>query len=239
MRPIATRWRPPRGESVGWEPTRRLGFPDSACRRIDDAHAPLPDRREGGRGACCGKRPPTMTSRHARPALLLAFVSALMLLPVSAAAAQVSELRPGAYVRIRAPGVLAGDVECTILGRDRDTLRVARPGAAPMSVPLASITHAAVYRGRTRGAGARKGAKWGSGVGLGLGLFNIVFSDCSGSHCETSDNVAGVAAFTAVGAGIGALVGTVVRAERWERVELPPRVAAPAGVTTLQWSMPR
>ena len=160
-------------------------------------------------------------------------ISALMLVqPLSAAAAQVSELRPGAYVRIRAPGVVAGELECTVLALDRDTLRVARPGSASMVVPLASITRAAVFRGRTRGAGARKGAKWGAGVGLGLGLFNIGFSDCSGTHCETSDNVAGVAAFTAVGAGVGALVGTVVRAERWERVQLPPRVAPPAVATT-------
>ena len=168
------------------------------------------------------------------------FATALMLAqPVSPAAAQVSELRPGAYVRIRAPGVLTGEVECTILARDRDTLRVARPGSAPIAVPLASITRAAVHRGRTRGAGARKGAKWGAGVGLGLGLFNIGFSGCSGTHCETSDNVAGVAAFTAIGAGVGALVGTVVRAERWERVELPPRVAGPAVATTVQWPLPR
>jgi hypothetical protein len=166
-------------------------------------------------------------------------VSAIMLVvPISAAAGQLSELRPGADVRIRAPGVLTGEVECTILARDRDTLRVARPGSAPIVVPLASITSAAVHRGRTRGAGAGKGAKWGAGVGLGLGLFNIGFSDCSGTHCETSDNVAGVAAFTAIGAGVGALVGTVVRAERWERVELPPRVDGPA-VATTGWPLPR
>ena len=167
------------------------------------------------------------------------FATVLMVAqPVSPAAAQVSELRPGAYVRIRAPGVLNGEVECTILARDRDTLRVARPGSAPIVVPLASITRAAVHRGRTRGAGVRKGAKWGAGVGLGLGLFNIGFSDCSGTHCETSDNVAGVAAFTAIGAGVGALVGTIVRAERWERVELPPRVNGPA-VATTGWPLPR
>ena len=161
------------------------------------------------------------------------FISAIMLVvPISAAAAQVSELRPGAYVRIRAPGVLAGEVEGAILARDHDTLLLARPGSGPVAVPIASITRAAVHRGRTRGAGAVKGAKWGAGVGLGLGLFNVAFSDCSGTHCETSDNVVGVAAFTAVGAGVGALVGTLVRAERWERVELPRHDVPPAVATT-------
>ena len=53
-----------------------------------------------------------------------------------------------------------------------------------------------------------------------------------------SDNVAGVAAFTAIGAGVGALVGTIVRAERWERVELPPPGDAPA-VATTGWPLPR
>lgn len=64
-------------------------------------------------------------------------------------------------------------------------------------------------------------------MGLSLGLFNIAFSDCSGAHCETSDNVAGVAAFTAIGAGVGALVGTVARAERWERIDLGRRDVPP------------
>ena len=176
-------------------------------------------------------RQPMDRCRQARRVRFLV-VAALVFVPVSVAAPQVSELRPGAYVKIRAPGVLGGEVEWTILTLDRDTLRVARPGSAPMAVPLASITRATIYRGRTREAGARKGAKWGAGVGLGLGLFNIGFSDCSGTHCETSDNVVGVVAFTAVGAGVGALVGTVLRADRWERVQLPPRVAAPAVVPT-------
>jgi hypothetical protein len=169
----------------------------------------------------------TMTERfisrwpHLRRVWFFVISAIMLVVPISAAASQVSELRPGAYVRIRAPGVLAGEVEGAILGRDNDTLRVARPGSAPVAVSLASITHAAVHRGRTRGAGALKGAKWGVGVGLGLGLLNIAFSDCSGAHCEASDNALGVATFTAIGAGVGAIVGTVVRAERWEQLELP------------------
>ena len=166
-------------------------------------------------------------------------VLAVMLVPFSAAASQIAELRPGAYVRIRAPGVLGGEAEGAILSRDHDTVVVARSGARPVAVPLSAITRASVFRGRTRGAGARKGAKWGGGVGLGLGLFNVVFSDCSGEHCQTSDNVAGVAVFTAIGAGMGALVGTVVRADQWERLQLPRSAASQPVVTTLGWSVPR
>ena len=53
-----------------------------------------------------------------------------------------------------------------------------------------------------------------------------------------SDNVAGVAAFTAIGAGVGGLVGTIVRAERWKRVEPPPPGDGPA-VATTGWPLPR
>jgi hypothetical protein len=88
--------------------------------------------------------------------------------------------------------------------------------------------------GRTRGAGALKGTKCGAGVGLGLGVFNIGFSDCSGEHCGAGDKAVGVAAFTAIGAGVGSLLGTVVRAERWERLQLPPRTNPPAVATTLR-----
>jgi hypothetical protein len=166
-------------------------------------------------------------------------VFAVMLVPFLGAASQVAELRPGAYVRIRAPGVLGGEAEGAIVSRGHDTVVVVRPGAMPVAIPLAAITRASVLRGRTRGAGARKGAKWGAGVGLGLGLFNIVFSDCSGEHCQTSDNVAGVAVFTAVSAGVGAVVGTVVRAEKWERIELSRGAVSQPAATTLGWSAPR
>ena len=166
-------------------------------------------------------------------------VIAVMLVPFMGAASQVAELRPGAYVRIRAPGVLGGEAEGAIVSRVHDTVVVVRPGAMPVAIPLPAITRASVLRGRTRAAGARKGAKWGAGVGLGLGLFNIIFSDCSGEHCQTSDKVAGVAAFTAVSTGVWALVGTVVRAEQWERIEPSRSAVLQPAATTLGWRAPR
>ena len=159
-----------------------------------------------------------------RLCLLVAVVA--LVVPLSSAAAQVREFRSGARVRLRALGVVAGELEGTVLGWRRDSLIVVRPGAAPIAVPLASVTSASVYRGLERGVGARKSAKWGAGVGLGLGLFNVAFGDCSGPHCEADDHAHGVAAFTAVGAGVGALVGSAVRAERWARIRLPPRTDA-------------
>jgi hypothetical protein len=174
--------------------------------------------------------------RYAGPACFILVSVVMLVQPRVTAAAQTTELRPGAYVRIRAPGVLAGEFEGAILNRGHDTLLVARTGAAPVAVPLGSITNAAVYRGRTRGAGAREGAKWGAGAGLGLGLFNVGFSERSGAHYETGYHVVGVAAFTATGACVGALVGGIVRGERWERVQLPPRVAPPTVATTPAWS---
>jgi hypothetical protein len=76
-------------------------------------------------------------------------------------------------------------------------------------------------------------------VGFGLGSLNVVFSDCSGEHCQTSDKVAGAAAFTAIGAGVGALVGTVVRADKWERLQLPRNAASQPVAMTFRSSVPR
>lgn len=153
---------------------------------------------------------------------------AIALLSPGQAWAQLAELRPGSRVRVEAPGELAGRVEATVLERGADTLRIARPNSAPIPVPIAAITWLAVNRGPSRRAGTVKGATRGAIVGLGFGLLNVFFSDCGGRYCETSYKAGGVAVFTAVGAGAGALIGASRGADRWERLVLPPGASPPS-----------
>lgn len=161
--------------------------------------------------------------RRAIRVVWLPLTAVALLLPVATLSAQLAELRPGARARLRAPGALAGEVEGVVLAQRGDTVLLAIRDAAPVPVPLAAITSAAVYRGQDRAAGARKGARWGAGVGLGFGVLNAGFSDCTGAHCGTGDKALGAVALTAVGTGVGALVGAAVRAERWQRLAVPPR----------------
>lgn len=156
-----------------------------------------------------------------RPVVLLCTVIAALCLSTSARA-QLEDLRTGARVRLRAPADLAGQVEGVIVARHADTVVLALSNAAPVSVPLASITFAEIYRGRDRAAGARKGAIWGAAVGLGLGVIGAQLPDCTPPRCGTAEKVQGGVAIAALSTGVGALVGMAVRAERWERLELPP-----------------
>jgi hypothetical protein len=100
-------------------------------------------------------------------------VSVLLLgsLPLATVGAQpLSELAPGARVRIRAPGIVAGRYTGTVLSRTADTLVVASSAAAAARVPVSSLTSVEVSRGKSRSRGVLKGIAWGAPIGLAVGL---------------------------------------------------------------------
>ena len=150
---------------------------------------------------------------------------------VPRADAQLAALQPGTRVRVQAPAVAAGRLEGVVLSRSRDTVTLTRSRLAPIAVPFAAITAADVYRGRSHGDGAVTGLAWGSGVGLVVGIVAAVTYDAGSDACGTEpcDNaytpgevVAGSLMIgTALGAGIGAIKG----AERWERLTLHTFIA--------------
>jgi hypothetical protein len=137
--------------------------------------------------------------------------------------AQLTEAQPGARVRLKAPGILAGRYEGTVLTRSGDTLRVGGPNSQPVTVPIDRLTSFEVSRGNSRWLGAQRGIAWGSTVGLILGLVTIpAVQSCDGcrtswSRAEESSWVLYMTASTALwGAAIGGLIGR----ERWEPFEL-------------------
>lgn len=146
--------------------------------------------------------------------------------------AQAPELRPGARVRITAPGIVAARLEATILSRAGDTIEVASPGLAPIRVALARTTDIEVSRGRSAAQGAITGAKWGVGIGAPFGILAAISARCQTSHCDTvttGDRVAIAAMMTASGALWGIAIGAGVGGERWVHVPLSesagPRVS--------------
>jgi hypothetical protein len=141
--------------------------------------------------------------------------------------AQSAELVPGQKVRLVAPAVFAGRFQGTILERRGDSVIVARPGGVPTAVSFSSIDAAQVSRGKSRSRGAAKGALWGLGVGGGLailvGIPAATRAEANGT--ADSDITSDVIGHLVLGGTFwGAIIGTMVGSERWDRVNVPGRV---------------
>ena len=144
-------------------------------------------------------------------------------------------LQPGARVRVQASGVVAGGLEATVVARVRDTVTLTTSRGTPIAVPLAAITTAEVSRGGSHRDGAVKGLARGAGVGLAVGLLGAIVDDarsdeCGAEPCEnnlTPGEV--VAGGFMIGAVLGAGIGAIVGAERWERLTIPARVVVRPG----------
>jgi hypothetical protein len=156
-------------------------------------------------------------------------VSVLLSIHASPIAAQsvapLSDVQPGARIRVDAPGIVAGRFVGTVLTRRADTLTIGNPATSPVTVPLTRVTSLEVSRGKSRSAGALRGTVWGAPIGAGLGLFAIALSD----HCKTCTDepsgAEGVALFTLSGAVWGAGIGAIVGRERWDRYQLDARTS--------------
>jgi len=173
-------------------------------------------------------------------------IACFLATPGALADAQLAELQPGARVRVRAPEVVAGRLEATVIARSGDTVTLTTPGGGPIPVPLAAITAAEVSRGRHRRDGAIKGLAWGTGVGLSVGLLGAVGSDAGSDACGAepckNDLTSGeiVAGAFMTGAMLGAGIGAIIGAEHWERLTIPAHVIAyrSRGRLTLAFAVP-
>jgi hypothetical protein len=155
----------------------------------------------------------------------LRVVAVASLLPFATGRAQqLSELAPGARVRIQAPGVVAGRFTGTVLSRTADTLVVASSSSSSARVPISSLTSVEVSRGRSRSRGALKGVAWGAGIGLAIGLVAAGSSSSSDYASGESDSELIVGA-TGGGAIWGAIIGAIAGSEHWDRYELPRRTS--------------
>ncbi len=140
--------------------------------------------------------------------------------------AQLAELQPGVRVRLAAPGVLAGKFEGTVISRSADSLVVASPSSAPVSMAVSRVTSLEVSRGKSRGAGAQRGMLWGAPIGLAFGLATVQsVRDCTNCTAQSNRIPAGewLAVSVLSGLGYGAAIGALIGRERWERYELAPR----------------
>jgi hypothetical protein len=152
------------------------------------------------------------------------FLIVLALAPLADAVAQVHlPLEPGQRVRVTAP-------ECTVYRRLPTTFEMVRNDTLVLGVvscPLATVTRLEAPVGRQ--------SNWMNGALLGGG-FSVAFlasvfvglcaSEFSSSGCSLTDYAEAVFLFAAVGALPGAVIGALIKSDRWEELPLGrPRVS--------------
>lgn len=117
--------------------------------------------------------------------------------------------------------------EANVVATDEETMLANLPGVnVPVPVRWSSLRQIELYRGQQSlaGRGARIGAlsfgiPWAALSYYGWAWANNeCFSNCPGRAALAGVVVLGVGA----GAGVGALIGSFVKTERWDRVDLPP-----------------
>ena len=163
-----------------------------------------------------------------RQLVLAAFTFGALITVANPASAQLTELRPGARVRIQAPGIVARNFEGTVLTRTADTIVVGSPSTIPVALPIARISSVEISRGISRGDGAIRGMKWGVPIMAAFGA--MIAAAGNDGNCSTCDitfgeGVAVTAVFGLTGAFYGAGIGAIVGHERWEQFDLTPRTS--------------
>lgn len=153
---------------------------------------------------------------------------ALATLPALRLATQEPLLTPGTRVRIAAPSVAPAQLIGTVRASDKDTLVVdVADRMSPVIIPVASVETIELSRGRH--------AHTWQGVGVGF-LVGGVVGAALGASCEGDflcPGPAGGALVLGVVAMLpGALVGALIRTERWEGVG-PGGVSVGPGPTGL------
>jgi hypothetical protein len=152
--------------------------------------------------------------------LIPTLVSSSMLAFAPALQAQVDTLEVPIGSRVRVKTSTVPDVwrTGTVESWNRDTLELTVEGKWSRVIPLPELVSLEISRGSRRNTG--KGA-------LAGGIAGAAFGTISSIAIAVADPIEGggfgtYAVFTvgtaAIGAGIGALIGSLVKSERWEEV---------------------
>jgi hypothetical protein len=134
----------------------------------------------------------------------------------------LSQLEAGSRIRITSD---RGSRVGTLVSVENDSLRYTTSDtAAVTALPLASVVklERSVGKRSNAGRGATIGGLVGGGLGLGLGL--IASLDDDQFYEVGPEDVAVVTLFLgAIGAGVGALIGSASHRDSWETVPLPAK----------------
>ena len=158
------------------------------------------------------------------PSITLLFASvAAFSGPMFTANAQTSELREGVRVRITNPVLHGARGVVQAVGSDSVVIYT-EPHGARLPIALASVSNIEVSQGRSAAEGAKKGAMWGALVGAATSAIVLATIDMEDSYFSTASGgeiaLQNFLSCVLLGGGIGAFV----KAERWEKVDLKPRL---------------
>jgi len=162
-----------------------------------------------------------------RPATLLAI---LALVSSADATAQAPQLTPGRRVRVTSAAAGLDNTEAFVVGLRRDTMalqyatsRVDAHGqrhtdSLVTDVSTASVTSLAIYAGKK--SGARTGLLIGGTSMLLIGVVGNAAYYSSGEEGYARYVIGGAVVTGAIGAGIGWLIGSAIKSDRWEEIPL-------------------
>jgi hypothetical protein len=171
----------------------------------------------------------------------LAAVTLLTLAAPGRANAQAT-IASGERVRITVTAAAATRLGATrwdarLLAGTADTIALDTTLATgPLVIPKGDILKVERYAGRKPQTG--KGAAMGVGIGAALGGLGLAIgaasSSCSGFDLYCSEGAGawgalGFAGGALVGAGVGAIVGSLVQGDSWKKVEMPVTVVPTVG----------
>ena len=154
-----------------------------------------------------------------------------------AAQTEVSPVLVDSRVRVTthsAPGLATAG---TLESWDGESLELSGSGFAPQTIPLSDLAKLEISRGKKGHWLA--GTLIGAGLGIGVGLVaasgneaepsdpSNLFEPFAAELGETTEDAGIVLLSTLAGAGLGALVGALIKTEKWEEVPIP--TAAPQG----------
>ena len=144
---------------------------------------------------------------------LLALV-AVLLVPLPLQADEAPPVGPGSHIRISATSVPKG-VEGHVESIDNTTLTLRSDNRSTIAIPLSTVTNLEVAVGR------RGHAKTGALIGAGFGVLSLAVL-CRGEDCfQSSGDFAAAVAVTATTAAVGALIGTLIKSDKW--IVIPTR----------------
>lgn len=172
-------------------------------------------------------------------ASLLALTASLILAGAAPIGAQQPTLREGSRVKVTTPSQkgIVGVVQSVTT----DTLVLfTEPHGGRLGVSIPAIQKVQVSQGRLASEGAKKGALWGAAIGAVTSAIVLVSLQNDQTATTLEQDKVSAGAFAAqnflgsvvLGAGIGALV----KAEKWDTLPLRAGVSAGGGAIALRVS---
>jgi hypothetical protein len=148
--------------------------------------------------------------------------AAVLLSSVSIAALDAQTVAVGSRVRATVEA-RSGKLTGTLVEWGQDTLYLAPDGSAELvtatAIPLSTLSRLETSRGMKSNAG--KGALIGGGIGLVIGGgMSLIAGSTVDTEVTSTDYLIFTGLVTVGGAGIGALIGALIKSERWQEYPL-------------------